>query len=110
MIDIPPMPSAAPTAPAAPAAPSSTPDDRSTSFVAVQGNAKEQYSGGALLVTAYAALWVVLFAWVAIVWRKQGALNSRLVDLERVLDKAAADAEAEKKTEKRNEPKNETKT
>src|ERR1019366_1447132 len=68
--------------------PSGTPDDRSTTFQAVEGNAKEQYSGGALLVTAYAALWVVLFAWVALVWRKQGAISARLADLERVIDKA----------------------
>jgi hypothetical protein len=84
MSDVVPMPSTTP---------SSTPDDRSTSFTAVQGNAKEQYSGGALLVTAYAALWVVLFAWVAIVWRKQGAVNARLADLEQILDKAAAKAD-----------------
>jgi hypothetical protein len=83
-------------APTASSAPSSTPDDRSTTFTAVEGNAKEQYSGGTLLVTAYAALWVVLFAWVAIVWRKQSALNLRLADLERVLDKAAAEAEKKK--------------
>ncbi len=83
-------------APIASTAASSTPDDRSTTFTAVEGNAKEQYSGGTLLVTAYAALWVVLFAWVAIVWRKQGALNLRLADLERVLDKAAAEAEKKK--------------
>ena len=67
------------------------PTDRATTFQAVQGNAKEQYSGGALLVTAYAALWMVLFAWVAIVWKKQSALNARLADLERVLDEAAAE-------------------
>jgi hypothetical protein len=84
-----------PSTSAAPA----TPDDRSTSFTAVEGNAKEQYSGGALLVTAYAALWVVLFAWVAIVWRKQGAVNARLADLERVLDQAAA--KADEKNEKK---------
>ena len=83
-------------APIASAAASSTPDDRSTTFTAVEGNAKEQYSGGTLLVTAYAALWVVLFAWVAIVWRKQSALNMRLADLKRVLDKAAAEAEKKK--------------
>ena len=74
-----------------------TPNDRSTTFQAVEGNAKEQYSGGALLVSAYAALWVVLFAWVAIVWRKQSALNARLDDLERVIDKAAASDAAKKK-------------
>ena len=84
MRDVVPMPSTTP---------SSTPDDRATSFQAVEGNAKEQYSGGALLVTAYAALWVVLFAWVAIVWRKQGAVNARLADLEQILDKAAAKAD-----------------
>jgi hypothetical protein len=93
MRDVAPMPP--PSTSAAPA----TPDDRSTSFTAVEGNAKEQYSGGALLVTAYAALWVVLFAWVAIVWRKQGAVNARLADLERVLDQAAA--KADEKNEKK---------
>ncbi|MGD0525963.1 MAG: CcmD family protein [Polyangiaceae bacterium] len=95
------LPAATPSA--SPSATStSSPDDRSTSFEAVQGNAREQYSGGTLLVAAYAALWVVLFAWVAIVWRKQGALSSRLADLERVLDRAAADAakaDAKKKPE-----------
>jgi CcmD family protein len=70
------------------------PDDRSTTFQAVEGNQKEQYSGSALLVTAYAALWIVLFAWVAIVWRKQSALNARLDDLEKVIDKAAAKGDA----------------
>jgi len=94
MRDVVPMPSTAA---------SSTPDDRSTSFTAVQGNAKEQYSGETLVVAAYAALWIVLFAWVAIVWRKQSALSSRLADLERVLDEAAAkadDADEKKKPEK----------
>jgi CcmD family protein len=70
------------------------PEDRSTTFQAVEGNQKEQYSGGALLVTAYAALWIVLFAWIAVLWRKQGALHARLADLERVLDKAAAKQDA----------------
>jgi cytochrome c biogenesis protein CcdA len=71
--------------------PTTDPNDRATTFQAVQGNQKEQYSGGALLVSAYAALWVVLFAWVALVWRKQSALSARLADLERVLDKAAGE-------------------
>lgn len=95
MTDIAPIASAVPSSTSS-STPSSTPDDCSTTFTAVEGNAKEQYSGGTLLVTAYAALWVVLFAWVAIVWRKQGALNLRLADLERVLDKAAAEAEKKK--------------
>ena len=72
------------------------PSDRATTFQAVEGNAKEQYSGGALLVTAYVALWVVLFLWVATVWRKQSAISARLADLERVLDKAADDQDTKK--------------
>ena len=68
-----------------------TPNDRATSFQAVEGNAAEHYSGSTLLVSAYAVVWVVLLAWVAIVWRKQSTLATRLDDLERVLDKAAAE-------------------
>ncbi|HEY6460787.1 MAG TPA: CcmD family protein [Polyangiaceae bacterium] len=71
-----------------------TPNDRSTTFQAVEGNAKEQYSGGALLVTAYAALWVVIFVWIALVWRKQRALDARLADLEKVIDQADAAKDA----------------
>ncbi len=67
-----------------------TPNDRATTFQAVQGNQAEHYSGTTLLVTAYSVLWVVLFAWVALVWRKQSALNARLDDLEHEIDKAAA--------------------
>lgn len=70
------------------------PEDRSTTFQAVEGNQKEQYSGSALLVTAYAALWLVLFAWIALLWRKQAALGSRVTDLERVIGEAAAKADA----------------
>jgi hypothetical protein len=70
--------------------PQDRPNDRATSFQAVQGNAAEQYSGATLLVSAYAVLWVVLFAWIALVWRKQSAIAARVGDLERVLEKAAA--------------------
>jgi hypothetical protein len=66
------------------------PSDRATTFQAVQGNSSEQYSGATLLVSAYAILWVILFAWIALVWRKQSAIGARLADLERILDKAAA--------------------
>ena len=69
-----------------------TPSDRSTSFQPVQGNAGEQYSGATLLVTAYAVLWVLLFAWIALVWRKQSGIAARLGELERAIDKAAAGA------------------
>jgi CcmD family protein len=77
----------------------STPDDRSTSFQAVPANQAEQYSGSTLLVAAYAALWIVLFAWVAVVWRKQAALHERLGDLEKVIDKAAADKDKRAKAD-----------
>jgi CcmD family protein len=66
-----------------------TPNDRATTFQAVEGNPTEQYSGATLLVIAYAALWLIVFAWIALVWRKQRGLDARLSDLERVIDKAA---------------------
>jgi hypothetical protein len=65
-----------------------SPDDRATTFQAVKGE-PEHYHGETLLVTAYAALWVIILAWVALVWRKQAALTTRLDDLERVIDEAA---------------------
>jgi CcmD family protein len=67
-----------------------SPNDRATSFQAVQGNPTEQYNGATLLVSAYAILWVIVFVWIALVWRKQSSLGRRLDDLERVLDQAAA--------------------
>jgi hypothetical protein len=78
------------------AAPPTT-DDRATTFQAVQGG-QEHYIGETLLVSAYAVLWVVVLAWVAFIWRKQGDMNTRLFDLERVLDKAAAEKTAARKT------------
>ena len=72
---------------AAPAG-SGTPDDRATTFQAVKGE-PEHYSGETLLVSAYAVLWVIVLAWVALAWRKQADLSSRLDDLERVIDDAA---------------------
>jgi hypothetical protein len=77
------------TGPAATTAPLPTsPDDRATSFQAVKGE-PEHYSGETLLVSAYAVLWVIILAWVALVWRKQAAMATRLDDLERVIDDAA---------------------
>jgi hypothetical protein len=72
------------------AAPSSStsPNDRATTFQAVKGE-PEHYSGEVLLVSAYAVLWVIVLAWVALAWRKQAGLSSRLDDLEQILDVAA---------------------
>ncbi len=67
-----------------------TANDRATSFQAVQGGG-EHYSGEVLLVSAYAALWAILLLWVAMVWRKQTSLLVRLDDLQREIDKAAAE-------------------
>jgi CcmD family protein len=68
------------------------PSDRATSFQAVQGPAEPHYSGEVLLVTAYAIVWAVVILWVALIWRKQSGLNTRLDELERVIDKAASQA------------------
>jgi hypothetical protein len=70
------------------ASPSSAPEDRATTFQAVKGE-PEHYSGEGLLVSAYAALWVIVFVWIALVWKKQTGLSSRLADLERVIDESA---------------------
>jgi hypothetical protein len=84
-----------PQAAAAPAPASSTPDDRSTTFQAVQGG-PEQHSGSTLLIEAYAVLWVILMAWVLFMWRRQAALGARLEGLERAIDRAAAKAQPKK--------------
>ncbi|MEO6576939.1 MAG: CcmD family protein [Polyangiaceae bacterium] len=80
---------AAPPPQPAPAA-SATPDSRSTSFQAVEGNQPEQHSGSTLLIEAYVVLWLILMTWLLSMWRRQAAIHSRLDDLERVVDKAAA--------------------
>jgi hypothetical protein len=69
-----------------------TPDGRSTSFQPVEGGG-EQHSGTTLLVEAYAVLWVILMAWVLLVWRRQKTVNARLDDLELAIDRAAAKLE-----------------
>jgi hypothetical protein len=79
-------PSAASPADGAPA--ESTPDGRATGFHPVEGSPAEQYSGGALLVDAYIAVWVILLAWIYLLWRKQAALGRRLDGLEAALDRA----------------------
>ena len=66
-----------------------TPSDRATTFQAVKGE-PEHYSGETLLVSAYAIVWVVMLAWVALVWRKQQSVNARLDDLEKEVARAVA--------------------
>jgi CcmD family protein len=66
-----------------------TPSDRATTFRAVSGE-PEHYSGEKLLVGAYAIVWIVVFAWVAGVWRKQRSMTQRLDALEGEIARAAA--------------------
>jgi hypothetical protein len=75
-------------------------DDRSSTFRPLEGAQAEHYSGEVLLVSAYAALFVILVLWVVGIWRKARAMESRIDDLEREIDKAGArearDADARK--------------
>jgi hypothetical protein len=73
--------------PAAPSASGTSADDRSTSFRAVQGGGEMQ-SGEKLLVEAYAAIWVILFALVLLSWRRQRRLDERMAGLETAIDEA----------------------
>jgi len=66
----------------------SSPDNRATDFKPVEGAAAEQYSGGKLMVEAYAAIWLILLAWIYLLWRKQASLAQRLDGLEAAIDRA----------------------
>ncbi len=64
-----------------------TTDPRSTEFRAVEGG-QEARSGTVLLVEAYAAIWLILFAMLLFGHLKQRRLDSRIDDLEKALDRA----------------------
>jgi len=66
-----------------------TSDARATQFQAVEGGS-ETHSGNTLMVEAFTVLWVILMAWLFLLWRKQSTLNARIDELDRVLDRAAA--------------------
>ena len=61
--------------------------DRSTTFRPVEGGTELQ-SGEKLLVEAYAAIWIVLFALVLLSWRRQRQLDARISGLEGALAEA----------------------
>jgi CcmD family protein len=71
----------------APTSTGTTAEDRSTSFRPVEGGNQMQ-SGERLLVEAYAAIWLILFAFLFLSWRRQGAIEKRIRSLEDALDKA----------------------
>jgi CcmD family protein len=72
--------------PAPSATTQATPDDRASGFSAVEGGA-ETRSGAVLLVEAYAAIWLILFGFIWLTYRRQRKLDARIGDLEIALQK-----------------------
>lgn len=70
-----------------------TTEERSTAFKAVEGG-NEMQSGEALLVEAYAAIWVIVFLFILLGWRRQKELDARIATLDAALGKARAEADA----------------
>jgi hypothetical protein len=66
-------------------------DSRSTAFRAVEGGNQMQ-SGEKLMVEAYAAIWVLLFAMILLAWRRQTKTDERIAYLEQAVAKARAEA------------------
>jgi hypothetical protein len=87
-----PTPSSAPT--------TTTAEDRSTSFRAVQGG-NEMQSGEKLLVEAYAVFWLALFGLVLLSWRRQRKIDERVASLEGAIAAARAQASREKASKAR---------
>jgi len=69
--------------------PTGDPGQRTTEFRAVEGGA-ETTSGGTLLVEAYVALWIILFGFVVVSWRRQSRIDARVAELERSLSRGHA--------------------
>ena len=67
-----------------------TPSDRSTEFVPVEGGS-EGTSAEALLVTAYLVMWALLLGFVLLTWRRQRQIDARLERIEATLSRAAGD-------------------
>lgn len=69
--------------------------ERATEFTATYDTG-EHYDGYTLMVEAYALLWVILMAWLVLVWRKQVSLSARVDGLESAIARAANKKAAEK--------------
>jgi hypothetical protein len=65
-----------------------TADDRATEFSAISGQTSDHYNGYTLMVSAYAAIWVIMMVWLAFLWRKQADINTRIDGLEGALVRA----------------------
>jgi CcmD family protein len=88
------------SAPGTTGAPSAT-SAPANGFTAVDGrDGRENFNGGTLLVEAYAAIWLVIMGWILLLWRKQASMRDRLDDLERTIDRAAAERERTEKKAK----------
>lgn len=61
-----------------------SPESRSTEFVAVEGG-PETTSAGTLLVVAYVAMWALVFAFLVQGFRRQRRIDQRLNELDRAL-------------------------
>ena len=66
--------------------PQSSSDARATEFRPAP--TQELQSGEKLLVEAYAAIWVILFAFLLLSWRRQKRLDERVEALQAALDRA----------------------
>jgi CcmD family protein len=73
----------------APALAQDAAEERSQSFRAVEGAVKEDVPGGPLLVAAYAAIWLVVLAYVFRLVRLQQRAQSDVARLERLLAQGA---------------------
>ncbi|APS00043.1 hypothetical protein [Pajaroellobacter abortibovis] len=60
------------------------PEERSTAFHAIEGGT-ETKNGSLLLVEAYVTLWLILMAWLLLLWKKQNHLKQRIALIERAL-------------------------
>ncbi|WP_437602675.1 CcmD family protein [Sorangium sp. So ce590] len=65
--------------------------DRAQAFRPVEGGNQMQ-SGEKLLVEAYAAIWLIVFAMVFLSWRRQKQIDRRIDVLEAAVQKARAGA------------------
>jgi CcmD family protein len=64
-----------------------SPDGRAQTFRPVEGG-QELQSGERLLVEAYAAIWVILFVFLVLSWRRQRRIDERVATLEGALERA----------------------
>ena len=62
-------------------------EQRGTEFRPVEGG-NETMDGPTLLVEAYAVLWLILFAFIFVSWRRQSRLDAQIDQLERALSAA----------------------